>query len=314
MTGQEVFEPDFGQYTHAAELNKQLHDFYDMFTPRSDRLGEIITRAMSTPTNAEDVSLAPGIIYIQGKENPDTSIDEFSKNSILISTSSDRKWNICSGIAALEGFIPKRNTTTNDEEQIHAHVRKNDRYPEWYPLTVAALKQTHDTSGISILTLDTVTSLDGTPMEKANDLSEAEHMIAQASGNRVTCDTGWVFGVPLKSGASILLTNSTKISYTMKHLSPDVIRAYVEHTPSVLNIAGAIDLSTMQARGPYIDTTIPVTFTAYTCFGNDGELTVEGSTVYASVLNPLFAGVPVHAIRAFLHVLPEIYTVGDQQN
>lgn len=278
-----TFEYEHGPFERAVELNSQLEDFYQIFKPDLRGLP-------GTPQPGEAALI----------------------NTIRIRTTSEKKWMLCAALVFYQGLIPVKDAPQEDEGILHERIRQlDDQFPKGYPVRVADAKQSFDTYETPLLTLDTVTYANEMPLEKPHDLGEAKRLIKQISGKQVATDTGWVLGMQVKSGAAIQLLNSTRISYKMRDLSVEEIDHYVQTHSQVLHVPVGIDLSTAPARMFYIDTKAPVTFSAYNSFGETGHLTLEGGDLNISLFNPIFSGVPVHAIRALLPMLDEIYLHGN---
>jgi predicted house-cleaning NTP pyrophosphatase (Maf/HAM1 superfamily) len=297
-----------GSPDQAIRVNDSLKDFYKIFTPSCQELQHLLKESLGKNV----LELTPSALYIPPLNLFEKSDGEISNKTIRIRTSSEKKWTITAGILLYEGFAPLRDIPTEDEENYHTLIRKWDKkFPQWYPVRIANLKQSTDVYPSPLITLDTVSYADGELIEKPHTLEEAKELMNKINGKRVTTDTGWVLGMRLQSGASVRLQNSTRLSYTIKSLLPQEIDHHLKTTPNIFDVTAAMDLSTASVRGRFVDMRTAVTLEAFNSFGYTDTLTLPGNDLYLSLFNPLFAGVPVHAIQALLPSLEEIYLQGD---
>jgi len=295
----------YGSVERVTQLIDLFEDFHSVLDSDIETM-----RFRLIPSERTQADDTPTVIFQPKTEKVDSEIP--FGNTIRIRTTSSKKWVISAGATMLEDFTPIQDVPTENEENFHAFIRKqNKEFPKWYPVKVAAAKQSSDTYKTPLLTLDTVTYADDAPLEKPRDDVEARRMISAISGKQVTTETGWVLGMRLQSGASIQLLNSTSISYTMRSQSAEEVRRYVEETPEVRRVSGGLDLSISTVRTSRIDLSHPITFRMHNSFGRTKNLSLPAEDLYLSLFNPIFSGVPVFAIRALLPKVYQIYLHGD---
>lgn len=231
---------------------------------------------------------------------------------IRVQSTSLKKWSFLEPVIFSAGLEPIMGEETEDEDHIHELVRRwFDRWKDNYPLRVARLKQPHYQLSMPTLTLDTVTYVDDDPLGKPKSLDEARQFIRIATGGEVSTVTSWVLVMYSKSGSTLEFLNISKIKYSINPMSATAIHEYVQSEPNVLSVPIGLDLSTSSARKRFIDVSQPVSFYAKNHMGQEGELRLQSTDLHSPVLDPYFSGVPVHAIRALLPKLNEIYLRGD---
>ena len=131
------------------------------------------------------------------------------------------------------------------------------------------------------------------------------------SDKQISTETGWVFGTQVKSGASVTLLNKTGITYHVKPVLLSNINRYLQTASSIFDVSGGIDLSSVQARTEFIDMNEPVMVYSHNNYADTGQLTLRGEDMKSPLFDPFFAGVPVHAVKALLPLIPAIYLFGD---
>ncbi len=247
----------------------------------------------------------------------DGSWKETCITQVDILTTSQQKWLMSADIIRRAGLIPNQRNPDKDETIIHQKIRELPLSSTSYPVLVAYDKQpstTGLTAPIPMVTMDTVTWIDGEsmPREKPKNQAEAITMIARLSDKRVTAITGIVAKVPIQSsrwGRWIQLYTQVDMSYKMQHISQKDAAAYVANTPNVRDIAGSLNLSTSLTRALYIDPSVPMVISSIDFLGKRKQFTVTGNQdVLDPSIDPYFAGAPPRPLEHFVFLFQEIYT------
>lgn len=238
---------------------------------------------------------------------------ENTVSEITVRTSAENKWKHLAPLVVQAGYKPIRDIPDSDEESTHRRLRERSDFPDRYAIMVAASKQSLlDTYKTPILTLDTVTVVDGVPMDKPKDTKEALEMIMQMSGTRVSTETGLLLVIGVKSGRLVTLFNNIGLSYVMNKFDQNYIADYVATEKVItLSVPIGIDLSGVEARTRYVDMSQPITYTRKNHLAHEGQLTLDGHDLESPLFDPFFTGVPTHAIKALLPIVNDIYLHGD---
>jgi predicted house-cleaning NTP pyrophosphatase (Maf/HAM1 superfamily) len=308
MTAPEQFSPKEAE-ERDERLERWLTDFHTISDPDLNVLRFNLRKSWERYVNEHAFRLSQQMAF-----EPESRIKtrtEECVTAVRIRTGSDKKWHALAPFLTQAGFQPVRDATPFDEEEEHHWLRTQHDFPNRYTMRVAHSKQAFDMLPTPVFTLDTVTYVNGQPMEKPKNEKEAILMAQSMSGMLVSAETGWVFGIQVKSGASIVLLNRTSIAYHIKPiLSPGIIH-YIKTAPSIFDVSGGIDLSTVRSRLRFIDMTQPITYFSENNYGEAGQLTLYGRDLESPLFDTLFAGVPIQAINAFLPLINNIYLHGD---
>ena len=227
-----------------------------------------------------------------------------SIDTIRVRTTSEHKWNYVAPVIRNNGFVPQWDATVaRDETEIHEMIHYLiDDLHRYYPIRVAQMKQAFDPLPQPVITLDTVTLLDGYPYEKPQDLSEAYQCLCNMNGHAIITEIGWDFGMMLASRASAEFFHTTRILCRLKNLPPEMIQDYVSTSPIILQVSAGLDLSTVESRLTFIDMAYPVLITKTDHLGHAGHILRSGKDIVSPMFDPYFAGVPIHAIDAFFTI------------
>lgn len=291
-------------------IDRWLTDFFRLNHYHLGELQYLLDKSWQRYVTEHAFSLARDRAF--GTGTPLTPGTDDLVESVRIMTSSEKKWSYIAPIIMAAGLKPVKPDTTPDEEHIHMQLRKYfDTWQDHYPLRVARMKQQHDDVTVPTLTLDTVTYVDGAPLEKPTSPEEARHLIRIASGGEVTTYTSWVLLMTAKSGSTIELLNTATITYSIAPLSATEIRDYVDGHPRALTVPVGLDLSDAADRERYIDFSQPVSFYGKNHLGHSGILHLDSSDLASPLFDPYFSGVPTHPIEALLPHVHDIYLHGD---
>lgn len=254
---------------------------------------------------AHDMAFSPKPRPVPRLEN---AVDE-----ITVRTSSEKKWLLTSHLILQAGYKPIHNIPEGDENSIHSKLRQRRDFSDIYALKVASNKQSLlDGFETPLMTLDTVTYIDGVPVEKPQDLVEARKLIVLAAEKRVITETAWVLSILAKSNVFVIsLGNRTGISYVIRPISTEEIDDYLVTTPTALNVPVGIDLSNAQARMRFIDMERPVRYYNVNHIGKGKRTTLDDHDLESPLFDPFFSGVPTYAINALLPLVNDIYRYGD---
>jgi predicted house-cleaning NTP pyrophosphatase (Maf/HAM1 superfamily) len=244
-------------------------------------------------------------------EPPPQRREEEALTTVRIITSSPRKRTVLEPVVKAAGFIPVSASPTENEEVIHARVRRNPGVTQYYAMHVAARKLSQEALDVPAISLDTATVADNIPLEKPVSLEGAKRMIARLNGNIVTTTTGLVIGMPFRSGRIAHFLNQVNLTYKLRPIPSTEIVSYVDGLSHILDIAGSIDLTDAQARQRFIDYEYGITFSGVNFLNERGNLTIKGDHIDDPILDSYFAGVPVHSVNAFLPLVNNIYAHAD---
>ncbi len=301
LTRQEAAERDAGIDTWLTEFNK-------IVDPELGVLRFNLRKSWERYVEKHIHSLLRDLRDPENRIKPKT---EESIKMIRILTRADRKWHILSQLIHQAGYEAIWDNSPFDEESEHRWLRTQDDFPNRYSMRVAHSKQSFDLLQTPVFTLDTVTLVDGLPTEKPKTIEEAQAMITQMSGKQVSTETGWVFGIQVKSGASVTLLNKTGITYHVKPVLVSNINRYLQTASSIFDVSGGIDLSSVHARTEFIDMSKPAIVYCENNYADTGQLTLRGEDLKSPLFDSFFAGVPVYAVKALLPLIPAIYLHGD---
>lgn len=308
MTMPELFSEQENQ-ERDQRLNRWLTDFFALNKYDMTELQYILDKTWERYVQKHAFSLARERTF--GSPSHLVPRTEEHIEQLRIRSNSLKKWSLLQPVVLSAGLKPILDEEAIDEDHIHELVRRwFDHWEVDYPLKVARLKQP-DRLTIPSLTLDTVTYVDDTPLEKPKTHDEACRLIRIATGGEVSTVTSWVLVMYSKSGSTLEFLNISKITYSIQPMSAAEIHAYVQSEPNIFTVPVGLDLSTNSARMKFIDASQPVAFYARNHMGQEGQLRLQSTDLHSAVFDAYFSGVPVHAIGAFLPKLNDIYLHAD---
>lgn len=310
MTSSEVFTAQ-EEVERDARLDRWLTEFHTINDPELQLFRFNARKSWEAYVSENAFRLAHDMAF-----EPETLIkprEENSVHSIRVRTTSKLKWLFLSQLITDAGFEPLLDRTPFDEENEHEWRRKQNDFPRHYPTKVASSKQSFDLLQSPLITLDTVILVNDIPLEKPHDAYEAEQFMTRVNGQHVSTETGWMIGMPAKSGASIHLHGKVGIEHDFKLLSLEIIKDYMRTSRTQFDVPVGFDLKTKSARSKFIDMTKKITYYSENMFyGEEGYLTLDGFDLQSQLFDSFFAGVPVYAIRALLPLLNNFYLHGDE--
>ena len=289
-------------------MDKWLTTFYGMNDPfLIQRLQAELRQSWVNWVNAHPFQTAHDIAF----KPPPQQREEKSLTTVRVITGSERKWKHIAPLIEEAKFIPLRTASSINEAVIHARIRRNPGVTENYAMHVAAQKQENEALHTVTVSMDTVIMAEGLPMEKPKTRDGARRMIRRTAGKTVTNETGFVIGMPLRSGRIAHFLNQISLTYTLKLLSSEEIARYEESTPYILDVAGGLDLTNPQNRRQFIDPEKDIIFSGVNFLNERGSLRIKKAELEDPVLDAYFAGIPTHSARAFFPLANRIYAQAD---